>query len=87
MKQITIKVMFIGALLLFSNILFCQQDSSRTLSPGEQVENAQQVERVASDASRQSKNALRSEKKAQKARKKADEQSVNAEKARNKSNE
>ena len=31
--------MFFGTLLLFSNKLFSQQDSSRTLSPSEQVNN------------------------------------------------
>lgn len=110
MKQITITLMFCGALTFISNRMFSQQDSSKTLSPSEQVnyhkaqdaatiddlknerdnakevaKDAQQLERDASDASKQSKSALKSERKAQKARKRADQQSIKAEKARNKS--
>jgi hypothetical protein len=112
MKQKTIVLLIFGAFILFSNKLYSQQDSSRSLSKSEQVNNqkaqdaatidnlkdqnnaakadakdAQKVERDANDASKQSKSALKSEKKAQKARKKADEQSIKAEKARDKSNE
>ena len=46
MKHITITLMFCGALILFSNKLFSQQDSSRTLSPSEQV-NSQKAQDAA----------------------------------------
>jgi hypothetical protein len=39
MKQITITLVIFVALTLFSNKLFSQQDSLRTLTPGEQINN------------------------------------------------